>query len=1176
MVPFNWIKAIDLISWAARRDAQALLPQLIRRLIHATIKHPFYVGLPAGESVQIGGWDGIVKVGEGNAWVPDGFSTWEFGTNSNSKQKADGDYNKRCEDPLGVIPAETTFVFVTPRRWSNKNEWVEQKNNERIWAEVRVYDADDLEQWLELAPAVHAWLARLLRKWSEGFQDLTDFWEEWVYSTKPPMSTELHLAGREEAIEEIKSWLDDSTPSSLVLQGDSREEAIAFFAATIFQMSEEERTTYLARCIIVHDEQTWRQSTVIGENLILVPAFDKPSGLDNIVRQGYHVFVPVGNDSSLSSKAVKLPRLAREGCEKALTNMGLSENKAQKLVRESRCNLLVLRRLCANTPEVHEPNWAKPEVGSSLIPVLLAGAWDEKNEEDRKVIEKIARKPYQEILQTLSRWAKESEPLVRQVGEIWQLISREDSWHLLSRFLTNDDINIFKEVALSVLETLDPQYDLSPNRRCFASVYGQTLPHSHWLRQGIAETLVFLATRGEGLKNGYVSSYQSHVNSIVYQLLKPEVDWKQWASLSSLLPLLAEAAPEFFLDAVDNAIVSDKPVLLGIFAEGKPMYGSPHTHLLWALEIFAWEPTYLGQVTLILGKLTRLDPGGRLANRPFESLCEIFTCWYPQTRATLEQRLRVIDALLKREPDVAWKLLRRLLPEHNRGVSHPIHQPQWREWRANWTPGVTISEYWQTIDEIAKRLLLHVGDYRDRWNDLIEHLASFPSSYYDQITERLNTIDLDTFNQETRLRIWESLRKLIYDHRKYSKADWALSEEIIDRLYLVYKKFEPKDLIERYKWLFTKPILLDAAKADWTERDELLKKTRKEAVLTIYREGSLSALLDLAKRVDNPGEIGSALGAIEAALEIEDKILNVTQYNTDEKIRALLLGFIWSRFQAGGWQWVDKSITKFSQRSVQQRVDFLCGLPFEKRTWDLVASLGKETELLYWKQVRGYWNNFDKNECEELARKLLEVGRVFRSLDIVTLYLVGKNNKNSSISAQLLVEILERAIFKEEGSIEPIPDFYSLQSDVEQIFQVIENSDEIEETRLAKLEWAYLPYLIHGTRKPRLLHRELSRDPSFFADVLKAIYNSEQDEQDDLKEIAERKANLAYLAYELLESWRQIPGLDENGVVDLEQLRKWVTQARDTCRSIGRGTIGDQKIGRILAYAPPDIKWSLA
>lgn len=238
MLPLSWIDATDLNGWANRRDAQARLPQLLRRLIHATVQQIRRVGFPSGESVQMGGWDGIVDAPQGNAFVPDGYSVWELGVNRDIKGKADGDYEKRCRDSLGVVRSETTFVFITPRRWGGKDDWVKQKNVEGIWDEVRAYDADDLEQWLELAPAVQAWLAQLIGKWPEGVQDLSSFWDEWKNSTSPPMNPMLHLAGRGKEVEKIQDWLN-SSPSKLTIQADSHEEAIAFFAATIYQMPEE-------------------------------------------------------------------------------------------------------------------------------------------------------------------------------------------------------------------------------------------------------------------------------------------------------------------------------------------------------------------------------------------------------------------------------------------------------------------------------------------------------------------------------------------------------------------------------------------------------------------------------------------------------------------------------------------------------------------------------------------------------------------------------------------------------------------------------------------------------------------------------------------------------------------------------------------------------------------------
>jgi hypothetical protein len=54
-----------------------------------------------------------------------------------------------------------------------------------------------------------------------------------------------------------------------------------------------------------------------------------------------------------------------------------------------------------------------------------------------------------------------------------------------------------------------------------------------------------------------------------------EADWVQWASLNDLLPLLAEAAPRAFLDAVEHALNSDPCPFESIFAqEGSGIMGN--------------------------------------------------------------------------------------------------------------------------------------------------------------------------------------------------------------------------------------------------------------------------------------------------------------------------------------------------------------------------------------------------------------------------------------------------------------------------------------------------------------------------------------------------------------------------------------------------------------------------
>ena len=165
---------LDIDHWSGKRNAADQLPVLIRRLVMATVPKVLRLDIPGDSSVQLPGWDGLVDVEDGNAWVPSGASAWEFSCKQGRKltSKATDDYDKRTTDPLGVDKSKTTFVFATSRLWSTKREWVRERREDDDWADVRALDADDLVAWLEQAPQVAAWFAQLIGKLPAGTQSM--------------------------------------------------------------------------------------------------------------------------------------------------------------------------------------------------------------------------------------------------------------------------------------------------------------------------------------------------------------------------------------------------------------------------------------------------------------------------------------------------------------------------------------------------------------------------------------------------------------------------------------------------------------------------------------------------------------------------------------------------------------------------------------------------------------------------------------------------------------------------------------------------------------------------------------------------------------------------------------------------------------------------------------------
>src|SRR4051812_13000495 len=99
-----------IATWADSITSQSELPRLVRRLILETVPGVVELGMPAGEGVAAGSWDGSVKSTAANAWVPDGLSLWELSVNKSPGVKADEDYAKRLDTPDGSPTTDATYV----------------------------------------------------------------------------------------------------------------------------------------------------------------------------------------------------------------------------------------------------------------------------------------------------------------------------------------------------------------------------------------------------------------------------------------------------------------------------------------------------------------------------------------------------------------------------------------------------------------------------------------------------------------------------------------------------------------------------------------------------------------------------------------------------------------------------------------------------------------------------------------------------------------------------------------------------------------------------------------------------------------------------------------------------------------------------------------------------------
>jgi hypothetical protein len=535
------ITATHLVQWADTRSSQGKLPALIRGLILASVDRTAIKGIdfPAEDSVNRPGPDGILQVIQGTMVVPSGQSIWEVGVGADPKEKANGDYSKRTNNPGQFIPGQTAFVFVTPRRYQQKKEWVDEKVSQNVWADIRFYDADDLEQWLETCPAMAAWACRSIRGLpAEGMRDLQEIWEQWQYRTNPELVPQLLMAGRGKAVDRVRSWLANP-PACLRVRADSADEAVGFLAAVIQGEEEVERARLRSRTIFVSTPEVWR--AVAGQQTPVILLTTLPTaGSDALaVRQGHHVFLAYGNESAGVPVDLDLPHPRRDEAEAALRAMGISEERTRFLVPEARGRVAALIELiggCVNTP-----HWAAPAVAPDLVSLLLAGSWCQ-SEGDQEAMRQFCRVDAENLARRISRWVNETDPPIRLVGGVWEWISRLRAWPHLSRFISTNDLTAFQTVVVTVLGEVDPRVELAAGQRWMANLYNCSPRYSDLLRQGLSSGLALLATKPNSIRCG--TDVPNFVGGTVRRLFGDASDPRRWYSLANVLPTLAEAAPE--------------------------------------------------------------------------------------------------------------------------------------------------------------------------------------------------------------------------------------------------------------------------------------------------------------------------------------------------------------------------------------------------------------------------------------------------------------------------------------------------------------------------------------------------------------------------------------------------------------------------------------------------------
>lgn len=1165
------VTANELDSFADTRDSQAVIPELVWKLVNEA-PGLTTCRIPYGDAINQPGWDGLVETSHGfRQFVPQGRSFWEIGTKADPQRQATENFANRTDGMSEDERKDAIFVFLTPRSsgsggWNQpaQSNW---KDDRKIygWKGIKIIDGVQLADWLRELPAVGRWLlknAGLVRS-SIGFTTPLEHWEnlqQLARTGDPPLPPKLFLAGRDQACSELARLFEGQT-RELVLATENDLDGEDFVAAFLASLEADTRRAFGNKCLFVKEADAWNSLIHLKTAHVLVahPNLDLEESGEQLhlgaKSRGHSLIIPItsgwsgGRDNLLSLRSPSASLL-----ESTLREANYKPECARELAETGALSLANLKRHLRGMGE--RPPYAAWSSAQLLAQAGLLGRWLGENSADKAVVDIIVGKSYGEWIELVRPETLRSDTPLIQRNENWKIIPRGEAWAALGPQLTNEDLERFQQAALVVLGERDPQFELAPEDRFVAKIRGKVLQHSPALRKGMAETLALLGSRPAPLTSCTQHRPETVALIVVRNLLK-DADWIKWASLDSHLPMLAEAAPSEFLDAVEAALlVPEKSPFKDLFAQERSgVTGWNHvTGLLWALETLAWHPDHLIRVSMLLAELDEIDPGGNWANRPFNSLASVLLPWHPQTCADIPKRIAAVQALSREHSRVAWKLLMALLPTTS-GFTVGTRKPTWRNYiPADWSEGSTHPEYWQQVSAYAEMAAVSASTDLKKLAELIDRLPDLPQPGHDRVLGHLESDAVTELPEEKRLPLWEALVDLVGKHRKFSGSEWALPADAIDRIENVGKKLAPHSPFLLHRRLFSsRDFDLYEETGDYPEQRRRLEERRKKVVEELFNVGGLNGILSFAQQVSSPNLVGYAFGQIEHE-ESDASLLPMHLSETNSAIGTFVSGFVWGRFWKRTWEWVDA--IEMENWTVDQKAIFFTLLPFVPDTWRRAEQLLADSSQLYWKRTPVNPWGVQEN-LVEATEKLLTFGRPHDALECLN---------------RMVHEELE---FPLELAVRCLMACVQQQKDLDQhsaleVIAWLQKQPNADPNSLFQVEWSYLALLDHRHGGvPRTLESRMANDPGFFCEVLGLVFRSDREEPAENKP-TESQAAIAMNAYRLFRAWKTVPGKRTDGEFDDGAFRTWLGEVKSRTQESGHYRVAMSQIGKVLPYTPVD------
>ena len=1139
----KFITSTHLKQWADTKECQQLLPELVRRLIETSVTSVDRLSFPSGDAVSVHGWDGIVSCNEGIDVVPEGISLWECGATKDKQGKINHDFGVRENDPLGYDKSISTFVLVTPRIWEGADEWM--RDHQNGWKKVIVYTAVELERWIENRPPVGMWLAEKLRILPSGGYMLPEtYWNRWAQGKKLALPYEIILPGREDISKQVVDTC--KVAGSLVLNALTQSEGVAFAIASI--LTNENAEKLKARVVVVTEKNAYDDLVEHYDNLVLLTTLTE--SLNYTTNRGHSVIV-ASTPADQIKDVFTLPIIEKEGFVKALVKIGIDDAKARVIAQDTARDINVFRR--REKIELDKPKWADPNTLAELLPAFLVGKWLANIEGDKTVLAALSGMDYDQYELKLKALLLEEETPLIHIGNMWRICSPFESIEYAKAMLTTSILDKFRDVCQCLIQDDDPEAVDRANTedfqfRQFEQKYSKTI------KAGVYQSLCLLSIVDDSKDKKLTFG----VDETVIELLK---GWNLSRFLSNkhYLTELAEASPKEFLSFLEQL---PKDILNVVFTPRQPEYSLfgweiSYTEVLFSLEMLAWDVDYLNRVTNLLLQYSGYKNESNFANKPVNSLYNIFRVFMPQTYALYKERMTILNAYASKYQSIVYEICKKICESLSGCVLDTNHHYRWRLFgELNSSKNVDRMTLEQLKNVVA--LMLQCCDYStEAIKDLIT--LSTQVSMGDVRMLILGTVREHLAGSDDVQVVVDVLRKDINHHLSYPDTDWSLSEMELKPYQAMLDEIGPKDIMHKNAWLFEDFYVQLPLEGDWDYDKEVqrLREARIKVVVEIVDSMGHDSIWELLKIVKCPESVSESLVSVfgvslldevcqkyqadELSENFTRSFLNVLCYNDIAKYQELAVQIIAKD--------ANLTIVLYAPRYVE-------GLA------KIAADCGDETKRLYWESVNV---GIVKDNVDNVVRELMKVNRFSQALTTMCF-----SRESLQMDDLEIVKILYSCLMKSASA--------KSQLDTHYIVSFLKDLDKSEDPEVIRI-LVFIEFLLYRVLERERMNmsntrfvKELSRNPELMIQLVELAYVPDDGIVEQLEGVAAtNRKTLGECAIHIMLFGRNLVSfIDDKGTLNEQFMNQYIDQLYKLAKERKRLKVIDSVVGNILGDIPRD------